>query len=54
MAKQRNTYAKRNREIEKKQKADEKRERRKKRTDRNALPPPLDNAGIGHQAPADL
>jgi hypothetical protein len=31
MAKQRNTYAKRNREMDKKQKANEKRDRRKKR-----------------------
>jgi hypothetical protein len=54
MAKQRNTYAKRNREIEKKQKADEKRERRKRRGDKNAQSTPLDNAGTVHQAAADM
>ena len=54
MAKQRNTYAKRNREIEKKQKADEKRERRKKRTDKNAQPMPLENVGTEPQAAGDL
>jgi hypothetical protein len=54
MAKQRNTYAKRNREMEKKQKADEKRARRKVRAARNAQPMPSDNAGTAHQAAGDL